>query len=37
MTPQSFTRPLKPSSNISVAMLDRFAKAVGKKLVITFE
>lgn len=37
MTPQSFTRLLKPSSNISVAMLDRFAKAVGKKLVITFE
>lgn len=37
MSPQSFTRLLKPSSNVSVAMLDRFAKAVGKKLVITFE
>lgn len=37
MTPQSFTRLLKPSSNVSVAMLDRFAKAVGKRLVITFE
>ena len=37
MTPQSFTRLLKPSSNVSVAMLDRFANAVGKRLVITFE
>lgn len=37
MTPQSFTRLLKPSSNVIVAMLDRFAKAVGKRLVITFE
>lgn len=37
MTPQSFTRLLKPSSNVSVAMLDRFDKAVGKRLVITFE
>lgn len=36
MTPQSFTRLLKPSSNISVSMLDRFAKAIGKKLEIKF-
>lgn len=37
MSPQSFARLLKPTSNVSVAMLDRFAKAVGKRLKITFE
>ncbi len=37
MSPQSFTRLLKPSSNVSVSMLDRFAKAVGKRLVVKFE
>ena len=37
MSPQSFTRLLKPTSNVSVAMLDRFAKAVGKRLVVKFE
>ena len=36
MSPQAFVRLQKSSSNVSVAMLDRFAKAVGKKLVVDF-
>jgi len=36
MSPQSFARLMKPSSNVSVAMLDRYARAVGKKLEIKF-
>ncbi len=37
MTPQAYMRLEDPKSNLSVKMLDRFAKAVGKRLVITFE
>jgi len=34
MSPQSFARLTKPTSNVSVTMLDRFAKAVGKRLEV---
>ena len=36
MSPQSFARILRPSSNVSVSMLERYAKAVGKRLVVKF-
>ncbi|SHL44210.1 HicB_like antitoxin of toxin-antitoxin system [Fibrobacter sp. UWH5] len=34
ITPQSFAKLMKPSSNVSISMLEKFAKAVGKKLEV---